>query len=219
MVTALTQGGELAVGDADDRGPGGTAIPGTLGGGCGIPGEAEGDDHVLRPHADHFFKHFALAHTGDHMDIVEHIVEVIAQELRQRRNGTNPQDKHPLGLQNRVDGVLKLLPADVFLGLAELFNIGMEDCGNHILVLHPVIGHLNALHGGQAVQHHFLHGLLHAGVAVKAQVHGEPNHRGLGNAHVLGQLVGGHKGRFIIGFQDILGNALLTLGESGHVLF
>ena len=95
----------------------------------------------------------------------------------------------------------------------------MEDGGNHILILHPVVGHLDALDGGQPVQHHLLHGLLHTGVAVKAQIHGKADHGGLGHAHVLGQPVGGHKGGLVVGLQDVLGNALLALGKLGHIVF
>ena len=95
----------------------------------------------------------------------------------------------------------------------------MEDRGNHILILHPIVGNLNALHRGQAIQHHLLHGLLHIRIAVKAQIYRETDHRRLRNAHILGKLIGGHEGRLVIGFQDILGDPLLSLGKPGHILF
>ena len=151
------------------------------------------------------------------MDIVEHIVQIIAQEAGQRSHRPDTDDIHPLGLQDGRHCVAELLPGDGLLGLPELFHIGMEDCGDHVLVLHPVVGYLDPLDGGQPVQDHLLHGLLHAGEAVEAQVHGKADHGGLGDPHHLGQLVGGHESRLVIGFQNVLGDPLLSLGEAGHI--
>ena len=148
------------------------------------------------------------------MYIVEHIVQIIAQKAGQRGYGADTDDIHPLGLQDGRHRVAELLPAYRLLGLPELLHIGVEDRGDHILVPHPVVGYLDPLDGGQAVQDHLLHGLLHTGEAVKAQVHGKADHGRLGDPHHLGQLVGGHKGRLVIGFQNILGDPLLALGEA-----
>ena len=55
------------------------------------------------------------------------------------------------------------------------------------------------LDGGELVANHFLQGFLHAGVAVKAQLRGEPHHGGLADVDRLAQLAGGHERGLVVG--------------------
>ena len=134
--------------------------------------------------------------------------------MSQRCHRANAQNINSLGAQNGVDHLVEFLPVDRLIGLAQLIYIRAHHHGHHILVAKPVVGNLNTLHGGQAVEHHLLHGLLHGGVAVKAQIHRKTHHSGLGNPHVLSKAAGRHKGRLVIGFHNVLGNSPLSLGKA-----
>ena len=151
------------------------------------------------------------------MDIVEHIVQIIPQKVCQRLYRTNAEDVHPLGLDDGVDSGVEFLPVQNFAGFAQLLHVGMEHHGDNVLISQPVIGYLNALDGGQPVQYHLLHGFLHTGVAVKAQIHRKTHHRGFRYPYGFSQPVGGHKRGLVVGLRNIAGNAPLALGK-GRIL-
>ena len=75
----------------------------------------------------------------------------------------------------------------------------------------------NATDAIVAVPDHFLQGLLHTGVSVIAQLRREAHHSGLADADPLAQLAGRHKGRLVIGLQNVVGDPLLPLGEAVHI--
>ena len=149
------------------------------------------------------------------MDIIEHIVQIISQKVRKRRHRADTQNVDPLAFQNGFHCPMELLPADGLAGLPQFLHIGMEHCGDHIMITQSIVGHLNALYGSEPVQHHFPHGFLHAGIAVKAQVHRKTDHGGFGHTDGFAQTVGGHKGGLVIGVGNIAGDPLLALGKGG----
>ena len=62
-----------------------------------------------------------------------------------------------------------------------------------------------------------MQGTLHAGIAIIAQLRRKTDHGGLADADGLAQAAGGHKGRLVIRFQDIVGDPLLPFGEGAHI--
>ncbi|MBQ5706310.1 MAG: hypothetical protein IIV73_06835, partial [Bacteroidaceae bacterium] len=105
------------------------------------------------------------------MHIIEHIVQIIPEKVRQRCHRTNTQNVNPLCFQDSIHRIRKHIPADQFTGLTEFFHIGMQYHGHNVLIAKAVIGYLYALDRRKTVQNHLPHGLLHAGVTVKAQIH------------------------------------------------
>ena len=74
MVGTLTKRRHDVICNADHRGTGTAAVPGTFDGGRGIPGKGKRNNSILCIHTHDFFKHLSGAHTRHHMDIVEHVI-------------------------------------------------------------------------------------------------------------------------------------------------
>ena len=153
------------------------------------------------------------------MDIIKHVVQIIAQEIGQGRHGTDTQDIDPFCLENGVNGVVEFLAAHRLLCLTEFFYIRTKHHGDHVLISQTVIGHLNSLNGGQPVANHFLHGLLHGRIPVKPQINRESHHRGLGYSHIFPQAAGSHKRGLIVGFRNVLRNSFLPFGKGWRMFF
>ena len=122
-----------------------------------------------------------------------------------------------LCLQQLVHHLLELPPVHLLDGGTETVHIPLHDAGQQI-PLHLVVGHLNALDGGELSTDQLPQIPLHLRIALVAQLGGEAHHRGLADLHRLSQPAGGHKGRLVIVLQNVGGNALLSLGKLWHLL-
>ena len=87
----------------------------------------------------------------------------------------------------------------------------MKNHRDDVLISETVVGNLNALYRGQAVQYHLPHGLLHAGITVKTQIYSKTYNSGFGHAYGLAKAVGSHKRCLVIRIRNIAGNPLLAL--------
>ena len=121
------------------------------------------------------------------------------------------------GGHDGVGGLVKAVPVDVLQCQTDLLNVRLKHHVQHVLIPDAVVSHLDALYRREPVTNHLLQGFLHAGVAVIAKLRGEADHGGLAYIDPLAQTAGGHKGRLIVGLQDIIGNAFLPLGEGIHI--
>ena len=139
------------------------------------------------------------------------------QKNRQGLGGAHPDNVDLPGAGQGAGGLLKALPVHLLQGLAQLFHVRLEHGRQHVLVAHPVLGDLDALHGGQTAADHFLQLPLHVGVAPEAQLGGEADHGGLAHLDLLAQAAGGHKRGLVVGMEDKACNALLSLGEAAHI--
>ena len=152
-----------------------------------------------------------------HRHMVEDQVEIEAQEAGQGRRRAHAQDIDVPGRHNGVHRPVEVLPVRLLQSHADLLHVRLHHHGQDILVADAVVGHLDALDGGELGADHLLQGLLHGGIAVIAQFCGKAHHRGLADADGLAQAAGGHEGRLVIGLQNEIGNQLLSLGEGGHI--
>ena len=110
-----------------------------------------------------------------------------------------------------MDCCLKILPVQLLLGFPDLFHVRFQHGVHHILVLQPVLGYLHALDGGEPFEHQLLKLLLHTGIAIVAQLHGKPDHRGLRHPHRPAQAPRRQKGGFFKGIQNVACNGPLAL--------
>ena len=84
MVAVAAKGRQAVVRNTDDRSAGAAAVLGALGCRGRIAREGESNDNILAVHTHNLFKHFHRAETGHNVDIIEHIVQIISQKVRQR---------------------------------------------------------------------------------------------------------------------------------------
>ena len=185
---------------------------------AGIPGEADSDDHVVLRDTNHLLEHLCVGGGVDMLDVVEHQIEVKAQEAGDGGGASHAKDVDGLGLQDVIHcglegGLVHLLQCGAYL-----LNIGLEHHRKDFLISKAIVGHLDALDRGELVADHLLQRPLHGGVSVIAQLHREPDHRGLADIDGLAQLAGRHECSLVVGIQDIIGDELLSLGEPAHAV-
>ena len=182
----------------------------------GVAREGQADGHVPLAHLDDLIKDLLVGALTHMHDVIEHQAEVEGHEARQGAGGPGAEDVDLLGVDDGIHRRLEALPVDFLHGHANFFHVRLHDGRDHVLVADDVVGHLDPLDGREPVANHFLQCFLHGGVAVIFQLRCEAHHGGFADVDGLAQLAGGHKGRLVIGGQNVIGNELLSLGKGIH---
>ena len=102
------------------------------------------------------------------------------------------------GRQQSVHHLVKGGPVHAFDGGVDAVHVPLHHAGEHILLLHLIPGHLDALQGRELAPDQLLQGTLHIGIPVVPQLGGEPHHRGLAHAHRYAQTARRHEGRLVV---------------------
>ena len=106
-----------------------------------------------------------------------------------------------------------LPPVERFGGEADGVDIALQHAGHDVLIAEAVVRGLDALHRGEARADNLLQRALHARIAVEAKLDGEADDRGLGDRDGLAELAGRHESGLVVGFQNVVGDALLPFGK------
>lgn len=92
------------------------------------------------------------------------------------------------GRQQPVHHLVKGGPVHAFDGGVDAVHVPLHHAGEHILLLHLIPGHLDALQGRELAPDQLLQGTLHIGIPVVPQLGGEPHHRGLADLGLAPQV-------------------------------
>ena len=122
------------------------------------------------------------------------------------------------GVEQLVHHPLELVAVQLLDDVVDAVHVPLHHAAQNVPAAHLVAGHLDALDGRELTANQLLQLLLHIRVAVIAQLRREAHHGGLADLRRLAQLTGGHEGRLIVVFQNIIGDTLLSLGERIHAV-
>lgn len=114
-------------------------------------------------------------------------MQVIAQGARESRRGADAEHIDAARLQQGLHRAGEGLAVQMLVRMAQPVHIRLQDRRDDVLLAEAFIRDLNALHGGQAVEHHFLQRALHGGIAVIAQLRRKAHDRRLGHLRDLAE--------------------------------
>ena len=184
----------------------------------GIAREADGDEHIIGPDAQHLLKGLPLGGPYIH-HILKDVIEVEGKEPGQHPGGAQAKNINAVSTDDGINDGIEVFGVYLLLRAADLIGIGGHDPVQDIHAAGKLlINDLHALYGGQPVADDILQGFLQLGIALKAQFGRKAHHGGFTDPHRFAQLGGGHEGRFIVMLQDKSANALLPLGKALHLI-
>ena len=177
-----------------------------------IAREADAKEQIALVDAADLFKHVA-ARLGNHAHVVKDKVEVIREELRNRRSRAQTHHIDVARADDFINHLVKRGGVNFLGRRADILHIGMQHRAQH-LALVDIRRHFKALHRRQPVAHELLKRPLQLRIALIPHRRGKANDGRFAHADLLAQLAGRHKNGLVVVLHNIFRNLAMTLAQS-----